>query len=104
MTTKEAVLKDDKKLRALKVLVDLTFQLLHNTDEGIENDFRIIESARKLTKKWFPENEKTFFLLYFPRFRRVLVEKYGLSAEYYQHSLNTKFEEYFGGTDNEKSN
>jgi hypothetical protein len=49
----------------------------------------------------FPGMEKTFFLIYFPRLRRVLVEKYGFEAEFYAHPLNTKFEEYFGGAKNE---
>lgn len=101
MIPEEIYSLDAKKARRLQLIVDFTQSLLYQTNEGIERDFKLIDSVRRNSVALFPGNEMTFFLIYYPRLRRILVEKYGLEAEYYSHPLNFKFEEYFGGTDNE---
>jgi len=92
---------DAKKARRLQLIVDFAKDLLYQTNEGIERDFKLVDSVRKNSIALFPGDEMTFFMIYYPRLRRVLVEKYGLEAEYYSHPLNFKFEEYFGGIGNE---
>jgi hypothetical protein len=95
---------EDRKAQLLRYIVDFTISLIYQSGDGIENDFRLVDAVREKTVKFFPGKEKTFFLIYYPRFRRVLVEKYGLKAEYYDHQLNKKFEEYFGGAKDDKVN
>lgn len=96
----EAYKQDAAKTRRLQLIVDFTRNLLYQTNDGIENDFQLVETVRQNSVALFPDKEKTFFLIYYPRLRRVLIEKYGYTAEFYAHPLNTKFEEYFGGTNN----
>lgn len=93
--------QDALKTRRLQLIVDFTKSLLYQTNDGIDHDFQLVEMVRRNSMSLFPGMEKTFFLIYYPRFRRILVEKYGLKAEFYDHPLNTKFEEYFGGVNNE---
>ena len=101
ITSDESFKQDATNTRRLQLIVDFTRSLLYQTDEGIEHDFQLVETVRRNSVVLFPGKEKTFFLIYFPRLRRVLVEKYGFEAEFYAHPLNTKFEEYFGGANNE---
>lgn len=101
MIPEEILNLDAKKARRLQLIVDFTKDLLYQTNEGIERDFKLVDFVRRNSVALFPGDEMTFFLIYYPRLRRVLVEKYGIEAEYYSHPLNIKFEEYFGGTDNE---
>jgi hypothetical protein len=101
---KNKPLDDDRKARLLRYIVDFTISMIYQSDEGIEKDFSLVDGVRDKAVRFFPGKEKTFFLIYYPRFRRVLVEKYGVKAEYYDHQLNKKFEEYFGGAKNDKVN
>jgi hypothetical protein len=101
IASNEAYKLDATKTRRLQLMVDFTRNLLYQTNDGIENDFQLVETVRRNSVTLFPDKEKTFFLIYYPRLRRVLIEKYGYTAEFYAHPLNTKFEEYFGGIKNE---
>jgi hypothetical protein len=101
ITSDELYKQDAKNTRRLQLIVDFTRSLLYQTNEGIEHDFQLVETVRRNSVALFPDMEKTFFLIYYPRLRRILVEKYGSEAEFYAHPLNTKFEEYFGGVTNE---
>jgi hypothetical protein len=103
MATDKDILCEKERARRLRFIVDFTKSLLYQTNDGLEYDYSLIDSVRKNAQHLFPNKEKTFFLIYFPRLRRVLVEKYGIEAEYYDHPLNIKFEEYFGGA-NENAN
>lgn len=100
MTPEELLSIDARKVRRLQLIVDFAKNLLYQTDEGIERDFALVDSVRKNSISLFPDNELTFFMIYYPRLLRVLVEKYGIEAEYYSHPLNIKFEEFFGGGKN----
>ncbi len=98
------VAEERKRLRVLKILVDTLFFELHKYTGDMESDFDSIDNLRKITISLFPGQEKTFFMLYYPRLRRVLIEKYGARAEFYDHQMNLKFEEYFGGVNEETVN
>ena len=101
ITSDESYKQDATKTRRLQLIVDFTRNLLYQTIEGIEHDFQLVETVRRNSVALFPGREKTYFLIYYPRLRRVLVEKYGFEAEFYAHPLNMKFEEYFGEVNNE---
>lgn len=88
--------------RKLQQMVDLTISLIYQTGDDIDFDFQMIELVWKAAKKLFPDKEKLFFMIYFTRFRRVLEEKYGMEALFHKNRLNLKFEEYFGGIENER--
>jgi|GEM_PF-960048 len=102
MTDKEYSFWEERAKR-LRFIVDFTKNLLYQTDEGIEYDYKLIDGVRENARQLFPSKEKTFFMIYYPKLRRVLVEKYGVGAEYYDHPLNTKFEEYFGSSADNKN-
>jgi len=63
-------------IRYLQLMVDLTIQILYQTDtltfkEGLQH----IENARKFAVELFPGKAKTFDLIYKPRLMRVLQER-----------------------------
>lgn len=68
--------EENKKIRRLQLMVELTIQLLYQThDLTLTEGFQHIENARKFAGQLFPDKIKTFDLIYRPRMLRVLRER-----------------------------
>jgi hypothetical protein len=69
------------KIRRLRTLVDLASSLLRQTDMPLTEAVRLVQAVRKQALDLFPGKERTFDLIYAPRFARILREKYGIESE-----------------------
>ena len=78
MPDKEALLAEERDLRTLKMIVDLTSALLWQSDLTLSEAQKLISDARDRALELFPDKGQTFDLIYGSRFRRILVEKYRL--------------------------
>jgi hypothetical protein len=76
---KQALLAEERKLRRLRRAMDVTAVLLREVDLSLEEAQDVVRYARNTALEMFPDKEQTFDLIYGPRFRRILVEKYRLS-------------------------
>jgi hypothetical protein len=82
MTRKELLAQENKKLRYLQLMVDLTIQILSQEEgltffEGLEH----ISKARKFAMNLFPQKGTTFDLIYRPRLIRVMQERGIINVE-----------------------
>jgi hypothetical protein len=75
---KEALLAEEQKLRRLGRAMDLTAALLWRVDLTLEEARDVVNHAKQTALQLFPDKEETFDLIYGPRFRRILAEKYQL--------------------------
>jgi hypothetical protein len=75
---KEALLAEERKLRRLGRAMDLAAALLRQTELTLEEAQDVVNHARQTALQLFPGKEDTFDLIYGPRFRRILVEKFHL--------------------------
>ena len=75
---KEALLAEERKLRRLGWAMDLAAALLRQTELTLEEAQDVVNHARQTALQLFPGKEDTFDLIYGPRFRRILVEKFHL--------------------------
>jgi len=75
---KEALLAEERKLRRLGRAMDLAAALLQQTELTLEEAQDVVNHARQTALQLFPGKEDTFDLIYGPRFRRILVEKFQL--------------------------
>ena len=76
MNRKQLLAQEEKKLRYLQLMVDLTMQILYQSEgltflEGLE----YISNARKFALDLFPKKGPTFDLIYRPRLIRVMQER-----------------------------
>lgn len=76
MISKKLLEEENKRLRRLQLMVELTLQLLSQSDrltltEGLD----YIKNARNFALTLFPNKGETFDLIYKPRFIRVLKER-----------------------------
>jgi len=77
----EAVRLENLKIRRLRILVDLVTSLIRQGDMPLTEAVRLVQAVRKQALLLFPGKEKTYDLLYAPRFARVLQETYRIEPE-----------------------
>lgn len=76
--TTQEIAEENKKIRTLRFMVDLTISLISQgkitREEALEHFLKVKDLALKL----FPGKEEAFEIIYAPRFKRVINEIYGL--------------------------
>lgn len=71
--------EEDRRVRHLQRLVDFSLQLLAQTNMPSSEALDLFRAVKLKALELFPDKEATFDLLYTPRFRRLMAEKYGLN-------------------------
>jgi len=77
-TDTAALLAAERKVRRLSRAMDLAAILLWEIDLTLAEAQGIVNHAKHTALQLFPDKEETFDLIYGPRFRRILAEKYRL--------------------------
>ncbi|MEN6617640.1 MAG: hypothetical protein ABFD12_13875 [Syntrophorhabdus sp.] len=72
----DELLEEEKKLRRLRFIVDFSLEFIRGQDISHDHALKIIEGVRKQALTFFPGKEETFDIIYAPRFKRLLNEKY----------------------------
>jgi hypothetical protein len=75
---KDALLEEERRLRRLRRSMDLAAKLLEQVDLTLDEARDVVDHAKRTALMLFPDKEDAFDLIYGPRFRRILVEKYRL--------------------------
>jgi hypothetical protein len=70
--------EENKKIRALRMLVDSSSLMLSRGTMSREECWEMVEKVRQWSVVLFPGKEETFDLIYLPRFRRIIEERYPL--------------------------
>ena len=73
----EALREEEKKLRMLKFVVDLNMAvLMQQSDLTLREAFDIMKNTKQAAMNLFPDKEQVFELIYSPRFRRVIRDRF----------------------------
>ena len=75
MATKEEIQEENKKIRKVRLLVDLTCSLLAQAQLSLPEMLNLVSGTRKKVLEYFPGKELTFDLIYKPRFDRIIKER-----------------------------
>jgi hypothetical protein len=78
MPTTEELKDEERRLRQLQLVVGLTMSVISQTRLSLEEASRMVAGVRQLALKLFPGKELAFDLIYQPRFRRLLAERFSL--------------------------
>jgi len=79
MPTKDEIQAENKKIRYLRLMVDLTFNLICTSNMTREDASRHVAGIKEFSSKLLPGKDHVFDLVYAPRFKRLLTNKYRLS-------------------------
>ena len=78
MPTQQELEEEDRRVRQLRIAVDLALSLIGQTDMSLTQAEEMISATRGMALRLFPGKELAFDLIYLPRFRRLLTERYRL--------------------------
>lgn len=78
MASEEEIREENRKVRRLQFVVDLVTNVLWQSDVPLAEASEMIAETRRYALHLFPGKEFTYDLIYAPRFRRLLAEKYRL--------------------------
>ena len=76
--TQREIDEENRKIRTLRLLVDFSLAYLAQANMDFEEAQAVVRGVKTQALRLFPEKEETFDLIYLPRFRRILREKYRL--------------------------
>jgi|MudIll2142460700_1097286.scaffolds.fasta_scaffold347865_2 hypothetical protein len=75
---KRAALADEeRRMRRLKLLVDLTTVLLRHHPLSRAEAYQAVAELRARVVNLFPDKGEVFDLIYWPRFRRLIEDRFG---------------------------
>jgi hypothetical protein len=72
----DELVEEEKKLRRLRFIVDFSMKYIQTQSLSHDEALKIVEGVRKHTLKLFPGKEEAFDIIYAPRFKRLLNEKF----------------------------
>ncbi len=73
---KEALQDEDRRLRRLRIVVDLAQAVLMQSDLTLREAFDIVADTKKAALALFPDKGDVFDLIYAPRLRRIIRERF----------------------------
>ncbi len=77
----EKLLQEEKNLRRLRLLVDLAQAvLMQQSDLTLKEAFAIMRDTKKAALNLFPDKEHVYDLIYAPRFRRIISERFVITG------------------------
>ena len=63
-------------MRRLRLIVDLTQAILMQTDLSLRDAFALVNDAKQAALALFPDKGEAFDLIYLPRFKRIIRERF----------------------------
>jgi hypothetical protein len=78
LPTKEAIDEESRRIRHLRIVVNLSLSVIAQGDMAYEEAQEMVESAKRLAEDLFPGKGHVFELLYRPQFRRLINHLYRL--------------------------
>lgn len=70
--------EEDRRIRILRRAVDYSLWLIARTDLSLAEAQKLVEGVREQALVLFPGKETTYDMIYAPRFRRAIADKFQL--------------------------
>jgi hypothetical protein len=68
--------EENKRVRRLRFMVDFSLEYIRTQQLSHDQAMLVVEGVRRFALGLFPGKEETFDIVYAPRFKRLLNEKY----------------------------
>ena len=76
MASDAEIQEENRRVRRLQLVVDLVTSVLCQSDMPVEEAAELVVNTRRFALTLFPDKGATYDLIYAPRFRRLMAEKY----------------------------
>ncbi len=78
--TRDELQEEEKRMRRLRFVVDLAQGVLTQADLTLREAFEIMRDTKKAALALFPDKEHVYDLVYAPRFKRIITERFVISG------------------------
>ena len=78
MPTREELEDEDRRVRQLRIAVSLVLSVIGQTEMSVAQAQELVSATRAMALRLFPGKELAFDLIYLPRFRRLMTERFGM--------------------------
>jgi len=78
VASQDEILEENRKVRRLQIVVNLVLNLVAQSDIPIEEASELVAHTRQFALRLFPDKELAYDIIYQPKFKRLLAEKYRL--------------------------
>jgi hypothetical protein len=79
MDREDALREEQHRIRRLRLLVDVTAQILAEDDTlQLCEALRLVDAARQAAVRLFPDKQDTFELVIRPRLERIVMDRFGI--------------------------
>lgn len=79
MDRDEKIRLENMKIRYLRLVVDLSIAEIYRSELTLVEALRIMKRAKQVALNLFPGSERTFDIIYAPRFKRAILERFRLN-------------------------
>jgi hypothetical protein len=79
VVAREELEDEDRRVRQLRTVVHLALSVIAQTEMDLAAAEEMVSAVRGAALRLFPGKEIAFDLIYLPRFRRLLAERYGVT-------------------------
>jgi predicted HTH domain antitoxin len=76
VASQEEILEENRKVRRLQIAVDLALNLVAQSDISVEEAAELVAQTRRYALHLFPDKELAYDIIYQPKFKRLMTEKY----------------------------
>ncbi len=72
----DLIKEEEKKMRRLRFIVDLAEAVLMQSSLSLRESLDVMDQTKKAALTLFPDKESVYDLIYLPRFRRIIDERF----------------------------
>jgi hypothetical protein len=72
----DLIREEEKKMRRLRFIVDLAEAVLMQSSLTLRESLDLMDQTKKAALALFPDKESVYDLIYLPRFRRIIHERF----------------------------
>lgn len=72
----DLVREEEKRMRRLRLIVDLAEAVLMQSSLTLRESLDLMDQTKKAALALFPDKESVYDLIYLPRFRRIIGERF----------------------------
>ena len=72
----DLIREEEKKMRRLRFIVDLAEAVLMQSSLTLRESLDLMDQTKKAVLTLFPDKESVYDLIYLPRFRRIINERF----------------------------
>ena len=76
MSDEKEIAEENRKIRRLRFIFDFSMEYIRTQPVTHDQALTVVEGVRKLALDLFPGKEEAFDIIYAPRFKRLLNQKY----------------------------